>query len=184
MSNKLYGHICIWLYELTCILSTVIQEKRTSSKLDFNINALLCGLPEKSLMPLQRIQNRAARLVCRKRKRDHITPVLRELHWLPIKLRTVFKVLLYCFKMLRGLAPKYLHLPHAVTTRHTRSSASDVKLFVPRTKTSYGDRAFSSCAPKLWNKLPIYVQTAPSISTFKRLLKTWLFTRHFEGVAP
>ena len=154
-----------------------------SSRLDFN-NALLYGLPEKSLLPLQRIQNRAARLVCRKRKRDHITPVLRELHWLPIKLRIVFKVLLYCFKMLRRLAPEYLYLPHAVTTRHTRSSASDVKLLVRHTRTSYGDRAFSSCAPKLWNNLPIYIQAAPTISNFKRLLKTWLFTRHFEGVAP
>ena len=54
-----------------------------SSKLDY-CNALFLGLPDRELNRLQRIQNSAARLVSRTNKNDHITPVLKELHWLPI----------------------------------------------------------------------------------------------------
>ena len=70
--------------------------------------SILFGLPEKELNKLQRIQNMAARVVTLTRKRDHITPVMYELHWLPIHVRIVFKLLLLTYKALNGQAPAYI----------------------------------------------------------------------------
>ena len=78
-----------------------------TSKLDY-CNALLYGLPHKLTDRLQRVQNRAPRLVSRTRRHEHITPVLRDLHWLPIHCRSNYKILLYTYKSLNGLAPIYL----------------------------------------------------------------------------
>ena len=64
-----------------------------TSNLDY-CNSLLYGLPSSKLKRLQRIQNTAARIIMRTRKYDHITPVLKQLHWLPISQRIEFKILL------------------------------------------------------------------------------------------
>ncbi len=78
-----------------------------SSRLDY-CNALLANLPLSSLQPLQRVLNTAARIVSLRRKCDHITPVLKDLHWLPVKQRIDFKILLFTFKCVHGTAPPYL----------------------------------------------------------------------------
>ena len=78
-----------------------------SSKLD-NMNSLLVGVPDVVLNKLQLLQNNAARLVLRKRKRDHVTPMLRLLHWLPVRSRIKFKICLLAFKAIHGLAPRYI----------------------------------------------------------------------------
>ena len=78
-----------------------------SSRLDYS-NSLLAGLPKKKLSLLQRIQNMAARLVTNSRKSDHITPILRSLHWLPVRARVDFKIIILTFKILQGNAPDYL----------------------------------------------------------------------------
>ncbi|TWW62665.1 hypothetical protein D4764_04G0013120 [Takifugu flavidus] len=78
-----------------------------TSRLD-NCNSLLSWCPNNSLRSLQVIQNAAARVLTGIDKRDHITPVLVSLHWLPIKFRIIFKTLLLTYKVLRGLAPSYL----------------------------------------------------------------------------
>ena len=64
-------------------------------------NSLLYALPESQIAKLQRIQNSAARLVSLSRKYDHITPILHELHWLPVKYRIIYKILLLTYKCLR-----------------------------------------------------------------------------------
>ena len=69
---------------------------------------LLYGSPSSEMQKLQRLQNAAARLITRTKKSDHITPVLINLHWLPIKHRVIFKLLLYTYKALHGLTPDYL----------------------------------------------------------------------------
>ena len=52
--------------------------------------------------------NCAARLVSGVGKHDHITPVMRGLHWLPVEQHLKFKVLCMTYKALHGLAPTYL----------------------------------------------------------------------------
>ena len=110
----------------------------------------------KQLSKLQCLQNSAARLVTKAKRRDHITPVLRQLHWLPINQRTVFKVLLITFKIINGYAPSYLSsLLESYQPKHALRSATKRLLIVPKSfTTTYGDRAFSIAAPKLWNNLP------------------------------
>ena len=76
-----------------------------TSRLDFS-NSLLAGLPAVSLNRLQAVQNAAARLLTGLRKYDHITPVLSDLHWLPVKDRIEFKIILLTFKAIHGQAPE------------------------------------------------------------------------------
>lgn len=151
------------------------------SKVD-HCNALLYGLPKQSLQRLQHVLNSAARLITLSRKSDRITPVLKDLHWLPVELRIEFKILLYVYKVVYGLSvPSYLQdllVPH-VPRRNLRSG-SKLMLEQPQYKLkTYGSRAFSVCAPKLWNELPFKIKSSPSIDTFKRNLKTHLFNKYF-----
>ena len=78
-----------------------------TSRLDYG-NALLYGVNASTLAKLKRVQNTAARLMARRKKYDHITPLLIELHWLPVKFRCEYKLLVYVFKSLHGIAPVYL----------------------------------------------------------------------------
>ncbi|XP_030853203.1 uncharacterized protein LOC115929122 [Strongylocentrotus purpuratus] len=151
-----------------------------TSHIDY-CNSLLINLPSSHLTKLQHIQNTAARLLTRTRKYEHITPILRSLHWLPIPQRIQFKVLLLTYKARNGLAPVYINgliSPKVQTSSIRLRSSSSVHLQLssgPRTHTRYGDRAFSVCAPKLWNNLPVSVRESPTLDTFKRRLKTYLF---------
>ena len=109
------------------------------------------------------------------RKQDHITPILKALHWLPVEKRIIFKILLMTYKTLNGLAPSYLKtlITRYHPTRKLRSSSRST-LQVPRVKTStYGDRAFSSAAPKLWNSLLDHIKSKHTLSSFKSSLKTF-----------
>ena len=78
-----------------------------TSRLDY-CNGLLCGITDELLCKLQKVQNNAARVVSGSKKYDHITPVLKDLHWLPIRKRIEFKILLLTFKCMQGCAPLYL----------------------------------------------------------------------------
>ena len=72
-------------------------------------NSVLCNLPKSSILRLQRIQNQVARILTRTHRRDHITEVLIDLHWLKIKERIVYKLLIFTFKaFIDRTAPLYL----------------------------------------------------------------------------
>ena len=154
---------CFSLRWMTLQLSVLIVH------LDY-CNSLLAGLPISYLSPLQRIQNTAARMITLTRKHDHISPILRSLHWLPVHSRITFKILLFVYKITHNLAPQYLQdlvsLRSSSSARSLRSSSSMQLIHGPRTKTRYGDRAFSFIAPTLWNKLLLHIQNAPSIESF------------------
>uniref|UniRef100_A0A8C1UC10 Reverse transcriptase domain-containing protein n=1 Tax=Cyprinus carpio TaxID=7962 RepID=A0A8C1UC10_CYPCA len=147
-----------------------------TSRLDY-CNALLGGCSARLVNKLQLVQNAAARVLTRTRKYDHISPVLSTLHWLPIKHRIDFKILLITYKALNGLAPQYLNelLLHYSPPRPLRSQNSG-NLIIPRiSKSTAGGRSFSYLAPKLWNNLPNIVREADTLLQFKSRLKTHLF---------
>ena len=151
-----------------------------SSRLD-NGNALLCGLPNIQLNRLQRIQNTAARIILRLKKNDHISHHLRLLHWLPVKCRIEFKILLLTYKTVNGKAPLYLKelLTPYCSNRNSRLNSRGL-LQIPETKLkSCGDRAFFKIAPVLWNGLPAQIRNKDSINQFKIALKTYLFKKYY-----
>ena len=84
-----------------------ITHALVTAKLNY-YNSLLSGMPKSAISKLQRIQNMAAKMVSRKTKFDHVTPILKFLHWLPVEYRIQFKVLLLTFRAMSGMAPQYL----------------------------------------------------------------------------
>ncbi len=145
-----------------------------SSRLDY-CNALYVGVSQSSLNCLQLVQNAAARLLTNTRKREHITPILYSLHWLPVSFRVDFKILLFVFKALNGLAPLYVtemlafHQPNRVLR-----STNTILLEVPRSRYKHwGDRAFSVAGPRLWNKLPPDMRTITDLGLFNDWCDEW-----------
>ena len=126
----------------------------------------------------------AARIITRTSKRDHIKPVLKQLHWMPVKQRIEYKVLIHTFKVLSGQSPSYLiETIQPYHPARTLGSQDKALLIVPKSKTrSYGDRHFSVSSAKLWNVLPNYIKNSNSVQYFKRQLKTYLFTQAFAAL--
>ena len=157
----------------TCIL---LANALVSSQLDY-CNSLYYDLPKSSIHRLQVVQNSLARAIVPKvRKFDHIQPILRQLHWLPVQQRITYKIATITYKVLNENQPSYLHnlLNVRSSARNLRSSGKN-QLVIPNIFSSSGRRSFSYCAPFVWNNLPDAIRTAPSLLTFRALLKTHLF---------
>ncbi len=140
-----------------------------TSRLDY-CNALLGACPASSINKLQIVQNAAARVLTRSRKYDHITPILQSLHWLPIKFRISYKILLLAYKALNDLAPAYLTnlLSRYNPTRSLRSQNSGL-LVVPRIAKSTRGRTFSSTPEKRWCQPLRGSQPSENIQTYQSL---------------
>ena len=120
----------------------------------------------------------AARLVTRSSEYDHITPLLQQLHWLPVSYRVAYKILLLVHNVRRVLCPGYVSelLQERKSSRALRSSSQGL-LTTPTSWTkTYGDRAFSVCAPKLGNGLPNHVRNIGTLPLYKKNLETYLFS--------
>ena len=122
-----------------------------SSKLDYCNALLYYGLPAYTIKKLQHVQNAAARLVTLTTKHDHITPVLFNLHWLPVNQRIIFKILLITYKVLNNLAPSYICdlLTSYTPSRQLRSSSKHLLVSPSYNLKTYGARSFSVAAPIL-----------------------------------
>ena len=169
-------------HHLTSETCAKVINATVTSHLDYH-NGLLLGLPSSALRKLQVAQNNAARLLTGAKYRDHIKPVLYHLHWLPVRQRITFKVMVTIHKTLHApTAPSYLkELISLYQPRRTLRSASDPwKLQVPRSLNKYGDRSLQVLGAKLWNDLPAELRAPMSQATFKKQLKTVLFREAFD----
>lgn len=165
---------------LTMDATRTLVNSLVTSKLDY-CNSLLVGISSSNLNKLQRAQNTAARIILRTSRYDHITPVLEELHWLPICQRIKYKVLVYTYKALNGQCPQYLtDLLNVYRPTRALRSSNDLSLVVPRTRTvTFGNRSFSHAAPFLWNALPDAIRSSSSLDIFRKHLKTHLFLDNY-----
>ena len=154
------------------------------SHLDY-ANAILAGLPNCELNKLQRVQNIAAKLILKKTKRDSATECRKQLHWLPIKARIEFKILVLVYKCLNNMAPEYLKslLSYKLESKQGLRSKDNKELAVPHTvRKTFADRSFSVYGPRVWNKLPLDLRDCTSLPMFKQRLKTHLFRRSYDSI--
>ena len=145
-----------------------------TSRVDY-CNSLLYGLPATQLNKIQRALNAASRLVCRSPRYCHITPLMYNLHWLPVNLRMRFKVLLFVFiSDLISVKPN--------SSFNLRSSSAGILLAFPsrKTKRTLGDRSFSVAAPTLWHKLPRELRDLEDFNSFKQKLKIHFFNEAYS----
>ena len=155
-----------------------------SSRLDFG-NSILFNLPQTQLSILQRLQNAAARIITLSKKHTHITPILKSLHWLQVRDRIIFKILLLTFHCVQGTAPQYnIDLVHNYTPVRSLRSSNSGSLVIPKFATTWGTRAFAHAGPTLWNNLPSVIKNCSSSDSFKSGLKTHLFNDSFWLLMP
>ncbi len=168
------GHIRRFLSKRS---TTILVLSLVMTRLDY-CNSLLAGASATQIRRLQRIQNSAARIISKTSKQDHITPVMRELHWLPIQQRITYKLMCLAYKCVcNGDAPAYLSdLLHPYIPSRVLRSDNKRLLCIPKVRTvHYGHRSFSFVVPSIWNNLPQELRDSPSFVTFKSKLKTHLF---------
>ena len=154
--NRLNDVVCLILLPL--ILRVIHERASFSSSFFFN----------------QRFQNCAARLVVRALPHVHITPILRRLHWLPVRAGISYKIVCLCLNAIISSTPAYLSdLLHLYSpSRSLRSSADTRLLKIPlyKCKTKC-NCAFSYFGPSAWNSMPLHIRNATTIDTFISALK-------------
>ena len=141
------------------------------------------GHPAKLLSQLQRVQNSAARLIHQSTRYSPSSPLLQDLHWLPIKYRCIFKILLITFKAIHGHAPSYIQ--DLVKVKHqTRTLRSSTATYLddPSIKSSnnLGERYFYIAASTEWKPLPANIRNSPLLDVFIKRLKIHLSTKAFD----
>ena len=189
MENQMSGIIRTCMYYLNWIrkirpyltvdATKTLVQCYIISRIDY-CNALLVSLPKTHLSRLQKVMNIAARLIFQKPRDYSINELLKKLHWLKVEDRIAFKVLCLTWQSLNNSAPSYIScllIPHN-PVRHLRSSQSH-DLCVPKSRTTYGDRAFRHSAPVLWNSIPTAIRKQSSLPSFKQKLKTHFFRKSY-----
>ena len=141
-------------------------------------NSLMYGLLGTQIQRLQCVQNTAARILTHTKKCEHISSVIRSLHWLPSSKRIDYKIIVFAFKCLHDRAPTYLQqLIQLYEPPRSLRSSSKFLLNVPKTQLkTYGDHDFTKAAPILWNSLPSSLWEYDSLVSFKTALKTHLIS--------
>lgn len=188
--NKLVS-ICYYhlrrLFQLRSVVSQDVMKHLVTALVLARIdscNSVLVNLPASTIAPLQRVQNTAARLVLGLKRRAHITPALKKLHWLPVRQRITFKIATLVHRVQHQDCPPYLcdlvHFTNADCNRSRLRSATSGAATVVRTRTNLGQRAFSVAAPSIWNSLPPSLRLIDSHTVFRRQLKTYLFNLVFD----
>jgi hypothetical protein len=160
-------------------IRNIISNKQTemlvhsvsTSRLDY-CNSLFINMSKSNLFKLQKVQNASARLVVRKSKRQSVTGVMKEMHWLRVESRIIFKILLLVYKCVTGQCSKNLNITYK---KHNCRPQDYLQLETKRVKTNYGKRTFDYVGPRLWNSLPLHMRMEEDIEKYKKQLKTLLF---------
>ena len=143
-------------------------------------NSLFAGLSNDKITKLQRIQNNVARLALKQPKHHHKSPLLKDLHWLPIMARCDYMVALLCFKCLNNNAPAYIKdliVPYTLALM-LRSSLSNL-LSTPRVSSKkYGERAFTFSGSQIWNSLPGNIRSEKGLEKFLKFPKDLLTQKY------
>ena len=168
---------------LTHNVSVLVANALVSSRLDY-CSSLFRSLSKFNLRKLQCIQNSAARIL----SNTSITPVLKKLHWLPVEQRTVFKTATLVYKYLHTGFPRYFapYLSSYSSSYSTRRSQSGGNFFVipkfcPSVHKSVKQfvNSFAFDAPTVWNAFPGEIRVSPSLASFRKQLKTYLYTKAY-----
>src|SRR6218665_2377621 len=123
----------------------------------------------------------AARLIKDLSPRDHITPTLKQLHWLPIHARIAFKISLLRYHCHSRTSPSYMSsmvTPCSASRSRGLQSSTRGDFAVIRTNLKFGNRAFSVAGPREY--LPASVRQCTYVAQFKSKLKTHLFSWYYD----
>ena len=164
---------------LTSIATATLVSAFVLSRIDY-CNSLLFGSTHDVTSHLQWIQNYAARVILRLPMSSCITIHLKSLHWLPVKIRSTYKIACLCYHCHSSTAPSYVTDMLQKKQSHSCnicSSSHNMPLLnrPAHSKATLGDRSFSFASSSVWNSIPNDVRCAPSLSSFKSRLKTYLF---------
>ena len=153
------------------------------SRIDYG-NIVLMGLPKLQTQKIQSIINMTARLISGAKKFDHITPVLKNLHWLKIDESIQYKMILQVHKCLKMKSPFYLSSKLSTVSslpekKRTRSS-NTMDIARMRANTILGNKRFKVGAPILWNNLLNHLKSITFTKTFSKCLKTHLMIKSYN----
>ena len=180
MRKKVMG-ILIYLNRLKDNIPSNIRETvvQTLALSVINYCGKIWGVGGKTyLQEVQKLQNFAARITMGNvKKYEHITPHINKLNWLKVENKCTFDICLFVYKVFNNLIPSWLMSLPPVREFHTRNTRQQDDLYIPITRTIVGEKQISIRGPRLWNNLPGNVKDAPTLSTFKRSLKSHLLAR-------
>ena len=162
---------------LTSTATATLLSAFVLSRIDYCSSLLLVTIHDMTTH-LQRIQSYAARVILRLPMSSSITIHLTSLHWLPVKVRSTYKIACSCYHCNSSTSPSYVADMLQKRPSHTRNTCSNsytMPLLIrpAHSKATLGDRSFSFSS--VWNSIPDDVRCAPSLSSFKSRLKTYLF---------
>ena len=169
----------------SCLTEDTTQRLVTScvlSRPDY-CNSLLKCTPNSVIQPMQKVQNAAACLILRPPRQQHCTPLLQQLHWLPISERIKYKTACMCYNSITGSAPSYLsELLQLYSPSRSLRSSSDTRILKLRrfNRTFHGFRSVSYFDSHIWNNRLQDVRNSNSLPSFKNKLKTFLFSKYFN----
>ena len=169
---------------LTSTATATLVSAFVLSRIDY-CNSLLFGSTHDVTSQLQWIQNYAARVILCLQMSSSITIHLKSLYRLPVKVSSTYKIACLCYHCHSSAAPSYvtdmLHKKPS-HTHNTRSSSDTMPLLNRRahSKATLGDRSFSFASSSVWNSIPNDVRCAPSLSSFKFRLKTYLLCSAYK----
>jgi len=153
------------------------------SRIDY-CNSVYFGLSSYDLSRLQKVQNSAVRFIFGRGRKAHTTPLLKKVHFLPVRFRINFKIALLAYKCLNNIAPPYLKeliSPRQQSFKNVRLDNDYFYLsFPPSPNYVNTEKAFSHCAVKVFNSLPYDIRSAESVTSFKTKLKTYFFSLAFD----